>query len=240
MVAIDTDVLLLAFAFHRDPRQAANAEFLSVAQGDDPVTTIYSVMELLGKLSFNLPAGRLAQWPSWLQNRYGLSILYPGTTGLDAASFFQREFIDRPFGKMQRHQMPFLDSLILNLAEAAPEVKVFVTWNARHFRDKTSLTVLTPAAYLEKWKRTGFPCFPRPPMRLVQAFSPANRRACSYKPIPRWKPADCRASNSGRTAGVRPACFALNRTPIVPTTVRPMRRATSRAWRSSRPAKQPT
>ena len=40
--------------------------------------------------------------------------------------------------------MAFLDALIIGLAERTPDVKAFVTWNARHFRDKTLLTVLTP------------------------------------------------------------------------------------------------
>ena len=69
MVTIDTDVLTLAYAFRRDSRQAANAQFLTVVQADGPATTIYTVMELLGKLSFNLSGERLAQWPSWLQAR---------------------------------------------------------------------------------------------------------------------------------------------------------------------------
>ena len=150
MVAIDTDVLTLAYAFHQDPRQAANTEFLSVVQPLDPAVTIYTLMELLGKLSFNLSAERLGQWPLWLQARFGLSILYPGTAGLAAEDFFRREFVERPFEKMQRHQMPFLDSLILNLAEEAPGVEAFVTWNARHYEGKTFLAVLTPATYLER------------------------------------------------------------------------------------------
>ena len=41
-----------------------------------------------------------------------------------------------------------MDSLILNLAERAPNVTAFVTWNARHFQEKTTLTVITPAEYL--------------------------------------------------------------------------------------------
>ena len=36
MVAIDTDVLLLAFAFHRDPRQEANTRFLQLVRGEAP------------------------------------------------------------------------------------------------------------------------------------------------------------------------------------------------------------
>ena len=54
MVVINTDVLVLAYAFHRDSRQAASAQFLSIVQAHDPAATIYSVMELLGKLSSNL------------------------------------------------------------------------------------------------------------------------------------------------------------------------------------------
>ena len=69
--------------------------------------------------------------------------------GLDAQTFFHSEFVGPCFRKMQCFQMPFLDPLILTLAEDAPEVQVFVTWNARHYRGKTPLTVLTPADYLE-------------------------------------------------------------------------------------------
>ena len=148
MVVIDTDVLVLAYAFHRDARQPANTQFLDSIQGAQPAVTIYSVMELLSKLSFNLSAKRLSQWPQWLQARHGLSVLYPRTDGMMASTFFCREVVELPFARMQQHQMPFLDALILNLTEAAPNVDTFVTWNARHYHYKTALTVVTPAEYL--------------------------------------------------------------------------------------------
>jgi hypothetical protein len=148
VVVLDTDVLVLAYAFHRDARQAANTRFLESVRARQPAATIYSVMELLGKLSFNLSAERLAQWPLWLQARHSLSVLYPRTAGMTAETFFHREYVESPFAKMQQHQMPFLDALILNLAEAAPDVEAFVTWNARHFQGKTVLAVVTPAEYL--------------------------------------------------------------------------------------------
>ncbi|NOX61710.1 MAG: hypothetical protein GXP42_07165 [Chloroflexi bacterium] len=150
MVALDTDVLVLAFAFHRDPRQEVNTRFLTFVQKQKPVVTIYSVMELLGRLSFNLSAERLAQWPSWLQDRYSLSLLYPRTTNLDATTFFLNEMVDRPFEMMKKRRMPFLDALILDLVERADDIQMFVTWNARHFSGKTSLDVLTPAQYLRR------------------------------------------------------------------------------------------
>ena len=43
--------------------------------------------------------------------------------------------------------MVVLDTDVLILAEQAPNVRAFVTWNARHYRAKTTLTVLTPAEY---------------------------------------------------------------------------------------------
>ena len=149
MVALDTDVLLLAFAFHRDERQADNARCLALVQEHAPVVTIYSVMELLGQLSFNLPSARLRQWPSWLQDRYGLTIVYPPFAEMDAASFFTAEFVERPLDKMQQ-RMPFGDALILNLLETVPGLEDFVTWNTRHFTGKTPLLVVTPAQYIDR------------------------------------------------------------------------------------------
>ena len=49
---------------------------------------------------------------------------------------------------MCRTPIPFVDSLVLNLAEQLEEVEAFVTWNARHFVGKTSLAVKTPEEYL--------------------------------------------------------------------------------------------
>jgi len=144
-----TDVLVLAYAFHRDARQAANARFLDSVRALQPASTIYSVMGLLGKLSSNLSAKRLSQWPLWLQARHRLSILYPRTAEMTAETFFYREYVDLPFARMQEHQMPFLDALILNLVEAVPDVDAFVTWNVRHYQGKTALRVRTPAEYLD-------------------------------------------------------------------------------------------
>jgi len=44
--------------------------------------------------------------------------------------------------------MSFMDALILNLAERTPGVNQFVTWNVKHFRNKTLLDVITPQEYL--------------------------------------------------------------------------------------------
>lgn len=151
MVVVDTDVLLLAFAFQRDERQAANTAFLDKIQSESPAITIYSLMEILGQMSFNLSAEKLAAWQSWLVDAYHLTVIWPvdpdsPTSGLS----FKAEIFERPFERMRAQRAAFMDTLILNLAERAPGVDGFVTWNARHFRGKSSLLVLTPQEYLEQ------------------------------------------------------------------------------------------
>ena len=149
MVVIDTDVFLIAFTFHNDQRQAVNAEFLEQVQAAEPAITVYNLMELLGQLSFNLAPTKLDNWREWLIEVYDLSVLAP--VGLDdptATVYFRREIFDQPYAKMRSHRMAFMDALAINLAEHAPGVTSFVTWNARHFKSKTSLRVLTPTEYL--------------------------------------------------------------------------------------------
>jgi hypothetical protein len=148
MVIIDSDVLLLEFAYHRDSRQDENARFLQMVRHSWPGITIYTLMEVLGQLSFNLSADELIQQPAWLKANYGLSVLWPKPGELAAEDFFRREIHEQPFARMQTHRMSFGDALVLILAENTPNVEVFVTWNARHFKGKTSLPVLTPAEYL--------------------------------------------------------------------------------------------
>ncbi len=48
MVVIDTDVMLLEFAYHRDVRQALNKDFWSRVMNVEPATTLYNLMEFLG------------------------------------------------------------------------------------------------------------------------------------------------------------------------------------------------
>ncbi len=149
MVVIDTDVLLLAFAFQRDERQAANTVFLERVRAENPAITIYSLMEILGQLSFNLSPERLDRWQTWLVEAYCLTVIWPvdpdaQTSGLS----FKAEFFERPYERMRTRRVAYMDTLILNLAERTPEAEIFVTWNARHFKDKSSLKVLTPQEYL--------------------------------------------------------------------------------------------
>jgi hypothetical protein len=149
MVIIDSDVLLLAFTFLNDDRQARNKAFLEAVQTARPATTIYNVMEVLGQLSFNLSAERLDQWQFWFVDQYQLAVIWVADENqkMGKESFYE-ELYERPYQKMRSSRMAFSDALILSLAERTPDVEYFVTWNAKHFKGKTDLTVLTPEEYL--------------------------------------------------------------------------------------------
>ena len=152
MVAIDTDVLLLAFAFQQDKRQAANQLFLQQVQTSYPAITVYTLMELLGKLSFNLSTERLEQWSIWLIEAYRLTVLWPTLPDLVVTNLtWREELFTRPFQRIKTVKMPYMDALILDLVEQKTNVDCFVTWNARHFQGKSMLPVLTPAGYLSNY-----------------------------------------------------------------------------------------
>ena len=151
MIVIDSDVLLLAYAYPNDERQKVNQKFLEAVQTAQPATTIYNVMEILGQLSFNLSADQLDGWREWLVNAYSLTVIWDVDSKEQVVPENWREIIyERPFQKMQSVRMAFMDALILSSAERAPDVECFVTWNAKHFKGKTSLTVLTPDEYLAR------------------------------------------------------------------------------------------
>ena len=150
MVVIDTDILMLAFAFQNDPRQVDNALFLTQVRSAQPTITVYNLMEILGKLSFNLAPRRLDAWKTWLIDAYQLVVIWPIDPEISEDGFsFKDEIFTRPFARMRTHRIPFMDALILDLAERTPGVDQFVTWNARHFEMKSSLKVLTPTEYLK-------------------------------------------------------------------------------------------
>jgi len=151
VVVIDSDVLLLAFAFANDSKQETNRAFLEVIQTAQPATTIYNLMEVLGQLSFNLSPERLDQWQSWLVDAYQLTVIWMADDGLKMGKeSFREELYERPYQKMRSVRMPFMDALIISLAERAPDIECFVTWNAKHFKGKTDLKVLTPEEYLAR------------------------------------------------------------------------------------------
>lgn len=148
MVAIDSDVFLIAHRYVRDVRAELNARFLANVKPAAPALTIYNLMEILGVLSFNLSAGQMRAWPDWLKARHGLAILWPELNYISQHLFFEQVIYHLPLARMTTRPTAFLDALVMEVIERTPDVRAFVTWNARHFAGRTHLPVLTPAEYL--------------------------------------------------------------------------------------------
>jgi hypothetical protein len=97
-------------------------------------------MEILGQLSFNISADRLSIWQSWLVDAHQISVIWPVyPSNPQNALSFREEIYERPMARMRENPIPFLDALVIDLAERTPDVSSFVTWNARHFQGKTHL-----------------------------------------------------------------------------------------------------
>ena len=150
MVVIDSDVFLIAHRYVRDVRTDLNTRFLAAVKTAAPALTIYNLMEILGVLSFNLSAVRMRAWPDWLKARHSLAILWPELNDTAQHLFFEQVIYHLPLARMTTQPTAFLDALAIEVAERAPDVRAFVTWNARHFANKTHLPVLTPAQYLDQ------------------------------------------------------------------------------------------
>ena len=77
---------------------------------------------------------------------YGFIILYPSTAFISVTEFVEALF-ERTFQKIKM-KMNFQDALILTVAEEH-QCSRFVTWNTKHFIDRTYLNVQTPKEFLE-------------------------------------------------------------------------------------------
>lgn len=149
MVIIDTCILTMEFRFQRDAKYPINNQFLSIIRATGGAITVYTLMEFLGQMSFNVNRSKLTRWRSWLQDAYNLVIIWPEARGIDADSFVHTLIFEHPFERMcSTPPIPFVDSLILDLAEQVEEAETLVTWNTKDFAGKTSLAVKTPEEYL--------------------------------------------------------------------------------------------
>ena len=148
MVIIDTDILVIEFRHQHDERYPINNQFLSAIRTTGGATTVYTLMEFLGKMSFNINPSELVKWRSWLRDAYNLVIIWPEVQSLDADNFLHSLIYEHPFERMSRKPIPFVDALILDLAEQLEETEALVTWNTKHFEGNTFLTIKTPKEFL--------------------------------------------------------------------------------------------
>ena len=146
---IDTDIFVIDKLFPQDNRYKINRQFLKLVESDDMegCTSIYNLFELLGIASYNLNEPELKKLLEGFEDAYNIKIIYPEMT-FDSAGDFLERFFNEAFKKICM-KMNFQDAVILNIAEDNLSLN-FITWNLKHFKNKTFLEVLTPEELLQK------------------------------------------------------------------------------------------
>lgn len=138
-VMIDSDVYLLDIRYQQDEKYPLNKKFLNLifTEQIDPYTSIFNLLEICGILSFNLSRTNLEKTFISFAATYNTTILFPsGSSG----QFIQFDLID--IWEIITKKVAFLDSLIISVFEETTPIQHLVSWNARHFRNKTSGEVL--------------------------------------------------------------------------------------------------
>ena len=144
MIFMDTDIFVVGKLFPNDERYGINKAFLNEAE--EKFTSIFNLFELLGIASFNLNGIELMKLFKGFEEVYGLKILYPSTAFISVNEFVESLF-EEAFQKIKL-RMNFQDALILMVAEQHHCTR-FVTWNTKHFGDRTYMSVQTPKEFLD-------------------------------------------------------------------------------------------
>ncbi len=140
MIFIDTDIFVIERLFIEDERYTITQMFLD-SNLKGKCTSIFNLFELLGIASFNLTTPELKKLLKGFSEVYDIKILFP-STAYDSADAFMEQLFDRTFEKISL-KMNFMDAIILNVAEEHNCSK-FITWNIKHFEERTDIPVRTP------------------------------------------------------------------------------------------------
>jgi hypothetical protein len=160
VIVLDADVLILELDYPRDPNYPTNKRFLDylAANGLDRGITSQGLLEVVGKRSFQTPVALVPHLPSMLLARYDLKLIpdqavvpeYAGCT------------VDEVVAQIAR-QMSLGDAVMaVQIAKFAPSATALVTWNAKHFRGKLAIPVLTPEEWLLQQTAPAAPPTPPP------------------------------------------------------------------------------
>ena len=135
-VFVDSDVVVLAFAFERDKRHRICEEVVTQTRPSLHIT-FWNFLEVLGMLSHNLAPERVEYFGSRLNALLAVEGEWPG-----------REMI---YGNVLK-KMRASDALVLAVLESE-DAETFVTWNVKDFAKRTSVKVVNPNQVFRIFKR---------------------------------------------------------------------------------------
>jgi hypothetical protein len=161
VIVLDADVLVTDLGYTGDPNYPLNRRFLDylAARGIERGITTQGLLEVVGKRSYQTPVALIPNLPAMVLARYDLTpIPDPATVPEYAGCSF-----DEVLAQIGT-QMALGDAVMaVQIAKFAPTASALVTWNAKHFRGKLVVPVLTPDEWLQQQTPPAAPPAPATP-----------------------------------------------------------------------------
>ncbi len=149
MIFLDTNPFVIDLRYPGDPVHSENRRFLERVQEEKiGLTGVLNLLELCGILSFNLAPLRLLELFIHFPARYGIRILPAGDWDLPLPAPLVRAVLDKMKSKMSLKDA----EIAIQAEEQADEITAFVTWNAKHFKDKLPFPALTPRQWMRAYR----------------------------------------------------------------------------------------
>lgn len=146
MILLDADVILIDRKYFTDLRHPVNKAALArlLAERLPLGMVAHAVMEVVGVMSHGTPTADIAKIPDALRTIYGLSINPDPVTTPEYAGCTYAEILGQMATKMS------LGDAVqaLQIAKFVSSTATLITWNAKHFRGKLTIPVLTPEEWL--------------------------------------------------------------------------------------------
>ncbi len=146
MIAIDSDLLAIFHIFNKDPRFEATSQFFHRIKEHPKAITIFNLLELCGIISTAAGSEDASEIFHEYLSSTDMTILFPNLSVKDADDFWA-SLVSECFSRIQKG-MRLGDAVILWSLETNENIDSLITWNTKHFKDKTTLKILTPSEFL--------------------------------------------------------------------------------------------
>ena len=146
MIALDTDVLAVYHVFHRDLRYETTTRFFEKIAGQTKAVAIFNLLELCGILACAKKHRTQKALFDSVIGAEDVVVLFPNIVTVDDKDFWAT-LVSECFARIQKG-MRLGDAAILWTLETCGNNCTFITWNTRHFKEKTAINILTPSEFL--------------------------------------------------------------------------------------------